>query len=80
GCNVPFPLPQKSADKPQIVSLENLISLKLDSWSNSPLRRSQDKADVVALITRRKLPRDLAVAEPVRNLYLELWDGLQAEV
>jgi len=44
------------------------------------LRRSQDKADVVALITRRKLPRDLAVAEPVRNLYLELWDGLQAEV
>jgi hypothetical protein len=79
GCKVPFPLPEKVADQPQITSLANLISLKLDSWSNTPLHRLKDKADVVELIVRRKLPRELAIAEPVRNLYLEIWDGLQAE-
>ncbi|HWF18397.1 MAG TPA: hypothetical protein VG754_03985 [Verrucomicrobiae bacterium] len=79
GCKVPFPLPEKASDKPQIVTLENLISLKLDSWSNSPLRRLRDKSDAIELITRRKLPRDLGVAEAVRSHYLEIWDGLQAE-
>lgn len=31
----------------------------------------------VHLILRRKLPRDLAVAAPVRRLYHETWDSLQ---
>ena len=31
------------------------------------------------LILRRKLPRDSPVAQPVRPLYLETWDALQAE-
>lgn len=31
------------------------------------------------LILRRKLPRDLPVAQAVRPLYLEAWDALQAE-
>jgi len=79
GCKVPFPQPTKTTEQLQIVNLEELISLKLDSWVNSPLRRLKDKADVVELITRRQLPRDLAVATVVRDLYLELWDGLQAE-
>ena len=35
--------------------------------------------DVVELILRCKLPRDLAVALAVRLLYLETWDALQAE-
>jgi hypothetical protein len=35
--------------------------------------------DVVELILRRKLPRDLPVAQAVRPLYLETWDALQAE-
>lgn len=80
GCKVPFPIPTSVAERPQIVDLASLISLKLDSWKNSPLRRLRDKTDVVELIIRRKLPRDLAVAEPVRALYLEIWDGLKAEV
>ncbi len=79
GCKVPFPKPVKVTEQLQIVSLEQLISLKLDSAANSPLRRLRDKTDVVELITRRQLPRDLTVAEPVRQAYLELWDGLQAE-
>lgn len=79
GCQVPFPKPTRSSEELQIVGLEQLISLKLDSAANSPLRRLRDKTDVVELITRRNLPRTLAVAEPVRKFYLELWDGIQAE-
>ena len=59
--------------------LDPLLSLKLDSTAHSPLRRLRDKTDVVELILRRKLPRDLAVAPAVRRLYLEMWDALQAE-
>jgi hypothetical protein len=79
GCKVPFPNPVTVAGHIQFVTLPDLISLKLDSWNGSPLRRTKDKADVVELITRRNLPRELAVAEVVRGLYLELWDGLKAE-
>jgi hypothetical protein len=62
-----------------IPHLEQLLSLKLDSSAHSPLRRLRDKTDVVELILRRKLPRDLAVAPAVRSLYLEKWDALKAE-
>ena len=79
GCRVPFPQPGKVVEELQIVKLEELISLKLDSWSGSPLRRHKDKTDVIELITRRKLPRDLAVAPAVRDLYTETWDALQSE-
>ena len=79
GCKVPFPEPTTASDDPQIVSLEDLISLKLDSWSESPLRRLKDKSDVVELIQRRRLPRDLAIAPAVRQIYVDTWDGLQAE-
>jgi len=79
GCKVPFPQPTKATEKLQIVGLEQLLSLKLDSSAHSPLRRLWDKTDVVELILRRKLPRDLAVAPAVRSLYLETWDALQAE-
>lgn len=79
GCKVPFPEPKTVAEKLQIVSLEELISLKLDSWSGAPVRRHKDKTDVIELILRRKLPRDLAVAPAVRALYTETWDALQAE-
>ena len=79
GSKVPFPEPVTASDRPQFVSLEELISLKLDSWSGSPLKRHRDKSDVIELIQRRNLPRNLAVASPVRPLYEETWDGLKAE-
>ena len=79
GCRVPFPLPTEVTDIPKFVSLPKLLSLKLDSWVNSPSRRLKDKADVVELIKKLKLPRDLPVDEPVRHLYTETWDALQAE-
>ena len=79
GCKIPFPEPKVVAEQLQIVSLEELISLKLDSWAGSPNKRLKDKADVNELILRRKLPRDLAVLPAVRALYLETWDALRAE-
>ncbi len=74
GCKVPFPQLGKVSDQLQFVKLEELIALKLDSWSGSPARRLKDKADVNELILRRKLPRDLAVNPVVRALYTETWD------
>jgi hypothetical protein len=65
---VPFPYPVKATEELQIVGLEELLALKLDSSARSPLRRLRDKTDVVELILRRKLPRDLAVAPTVRQL------------
>jgi hypothetical protein len=79
GCKVPFPKPETSTDKLQVVSLEELVSLKLDSWNNSPNRRLKDKSDVIELILRRKLPRNLKVNSAVSALYLEAWDALCAE-
>jgi hypothetical protein len=79
GCQVPFPQPTKVSEQLQLVTLEQLISLKLDSWSGSPLKRHKDKTDVIELIKYRNLPRDLDIALPVRHFYLETWDGLQAE-
>jgi len=79
GCKVPFPQPTACTDELQLVTLEQLISLKLDCWANSPAKRLRDKADVTELILRRRLPRNLAVAAPVRTVYFETWDALQAE-
>jgi len=79
GCKVPFPQPDAVSDTPQYVSLPELVSLKLDSWTHSPLKRHRDKTDVIELIQRRNLPRDLAVAPPARALYEETWDGLKSE-
>jgi hypothetical protein len=74
-----FPTPATVSDRPQFVTLEQLLALKLDSWVSSPTRRLKDKADVVELIKTLKLPRDLAIAEAVRDLYVETWDALRAE-
>jgi len=79
GCKVPFPQPGKVAEQLQIVTLEELISLKLDSWAGAPVRRHKDKTDVIELIKYRNLPRDLAVNPAVRAHYLETWDALQNE-
>jgi hypothetical protein len=79
GCKVPFPAPQEVWDRPRFVPLEKLISLKLDSWSNTPNRRLKDKADVVELIKALHLPRELSVDEAVRGIYAETWDALAAE-
>ena len=79
GCEVPCPEPIEVNKKPTYVSLEQLISLKLDSWAHNPVHRLKDKADVIELIKARRLPRGLKVAAPVQQHYVETWDALQAE-
>lgn len=79
GCQVPFPHPSVASDLLQIVGLEELVSLKLDSWANSPNRRLKDKADVVELIKSRGLSRELTVRPAVQKAYEETWDALEAE-
>lgn len=79
GCRIPFPEPKTISQRPQIVTVEELISLKLDSWHNNPTKRLRDKADVIELISRRKLPRDLAVRPAARSWYEETWDAFHAE-
>lgn len=79
GCQVPFPVPQEVSETPRLVSLPDLVSLKLDSYRVNPLNRAKDFADVVELIKWKKLPRDLPVAAPVRELYLQTWNGLAEE-
>ena len=76
---MPFPEPTAVSHLPQIVKLEDLLALKLDSWSVSPTTRVKDKADVVELIKHRKLPRELALVPAVQPLYLGIWDALEAE-
>jgi hypothetical protein len=80
GCRVPFPEPTEVSATPRFITLDQLVSLKLDSWRNSQTGRLKDKADVVELIKKKKLPRGLAVQGSVRQLYTETWDALQAEV
>lgn len=74
---VHFPMPQTVSKKPILVSLQDLISLKLSSWSTAGAKRSRDHSDVAELIMRRKLPRDLDVNSKVQALYQSLWDELQ---
>jgi hypothetical protein len=80
GCQVPFPKPTVVTEQLQIVGKMDLISLKLDSWQNSPTLRLRDKTDVVELILRCKLPRDLNVVPAVRESYVATWDALKAEL
>ncbi len=79
GCEVPFPEPTEVSEEPRVVSLPDLVSLKLDSYRVSPLNRAKDFADVIELIKWKNLPRDLPVAAPVRQRYIDAWDGLRAE-
>lgn len=79
ACRVPFPTPSVVRAQPHFVTLEQLLGLKLDSWSASPTSRIKDKADVVELIKALKLPREFPVTEAVRPAYQTIWDALDAE-
>ena len=79
GCQVPFPLPTEVSEQPKFATVEQLVSLKLDSWAGNPVRRHKDKTDVIELIQARHLPRDLNVAASTRQSYVETWDALKAE-
>lgn len=79
GGRLVLPMPHLVSQKPILIDFDDLLSLKLASWENSPMTRSRDHTDVVELIMRRKLPRNLAVEPKVKELWLDIWDKLALE-
>jgi hypothetical protein len=71
-----LPMPTHASDKPQILTLEKLISAKLSTYIGRGIERSQDHADVVKLIQANHLPRDFEVDEKVRDEFRTIWDAL----
>jgi hypothetical protein len=76
---VAFPMPTKVSDKPQILTLHELLSLKLSSHMGSPIDRAQDYADAIKLIQVNHPSRELAVDVRVRELYHSLWDQIHVK-
>jgi hypothetical protein len=76
---VSFPMPSKVSDKPQVLTLPELISLKLSSSIGSPIDRAQDYADAIKLIQVNHPPREWAVDPSVRELYQTLWDQIHTK-
>ncbi len=71
-----LPMPTHVSDKPQILSLEKLISAKLSTYMGRGIDRSRDYADVVELVKANHLPREYNVDPRVRDEYHKIWDGL----
>lgn len=79
---VSFPDPATVAeltdDGVPYLALRPLLELKLASGM-SAAHRLQDLADVIALIRKQRLPRDLELAPYVRDKYEELWQAAQVD-
>lgn len=71
---LPLPNPTRVSMEPILLTLEELVTQKLSSG------RSQDQADVVALIKKNGLPRDYAVDPAVAEEYGSEWNVAQAEL
>jgi hypothetical protein len=74
-----LPMPERISTEPNIADLRTLIEIKLSSYLGSPIRRSQDIADVVALIRANRTPRAFALHPSVVDQFLKTWDGLLRE-
>jgi hypothetical protein len=74
-----LPVPTHISDKPQILTLENLLSSKLSTYMGRGIDRAQDYADVVNLIQTNRLQRDYGVNPKVRDLYHKMWDELHTK-
>ncbi|MCC6368936.1 MAG: nucleotidyl transferase AbiEii/AbiGii toxin family protein [Bryobacterales bacterium] len=71
-----LPMPTQVSDKPQVLTLEKLISSKLSTYMGRGIDRSQDYADVVQLVKANRLSRNFGVDAKVRDEYHKIWDAL----
>jgi hypothetical protein len=71
-----FPQPQPGEE---LISLSELISLKLDCYACNGIERVRDLGDVVELIKINDLPRDFPVDEVIQDDYWKIWDELHAK-
>jgi hypothetical protein len=69
-------LPGGISDKPQILTLEMLISSKLSTYMGRGIDRVQDYADVARLMQANHPPRDYLVDPEVQDLYQKIWDEI----
>ncbi len=76
---LPLPMPVKVDPQPTLIDLKTLLEIKLSSYLGSPLSRTQDLADVIALIKSNQLPADFPLDPAVTPKYLEVHRGLAAE-
>ena len=73
---ITLPMPTHVSDKPQILTLDKLISAKLSTYMGRGIERSQDYADVVKLVQVNHLPRNFGVDPKVGDEYHKIWDAL----
>jgi hypothetical protein len=73
-----FPVPTHVSSEPQILTLQDLISLKLSTYIGRGVHRIQDYADVVKLIEANHLPRDFDVDEKVQDAFQKAWDEIHS--
>jgi len=76
---IPFPMPTKVSNTPQILPLTDLISLKLSSYIGNGAARLQDAADVSHLIQVNHLTRGFQVDTRVQDEYQMLWDQIRGK-
>ena len=74
-----LPMPTNVSDEPQILTLSDLISVKLSSYIGNGDARLWDAADVGRLIQVNDLPRDYPVDAKVQDEYHRLWDSIHKE-
>ncbi len=74
----PDPSVAVTGDGFRVLSLRDLVELKLASGISSP-NRLKDLADVQELVRHARLPRELGreLDETVREKYTEIWDATQ---
>ncbi len=74
-----LPMPTKVSDKPELLTLSDLISVKLSSYIGNGAARLWDAADVGRLIQVNHLPRNYHVDARVQDEYHKLWDDIHKE-
>lgn len=78
--NCVVPMPHPSSEDAGLVTLQQLIELKLDAYQAAPTIRAHDLGDVVALIRENQLPQDYLSGSPMNSLYVKTWRDLQREL
>lgn len=71
------PSPRMASSTPQLLTLAELISVKLSHYAANPARL-QDFADAVELMKATRAPRHLGVNSAVRDVYRRIWLWLYA--
>lgn len=79
---IPYPDPKESvnARNLKVISINNLIEMKLSSYKLGGTIRGKDGSDVANLIIVNKLPRDFMIKSRYQHLkddYERIWDELQ---